>query len=148
MGFNSGFKGLIRRSVGRPTYRQWSICRFPSRPNVMDPTSDQRLLQGSSFKLLYYIEMDLSRLQTSIPSESGSFNQWPLHTAAAHNTANKTPLFVDFIVQKMCVAYTGSVFNGYVRYLFHTTSALNTLRTGSFKLFKRPFPGFLTILTL
>jgi len=26
--------------------------------------------------------------------------------------------------------------------------AINTLRTGSFKLFKRPFPGFLTILTL
>jgi len=25
---------------------------------------------------------------------------------------------------------------------------LNTLRTGSFKLFKRPLPGFLTILTL
>jgi len=25
---------------------------------------------------------------------------------------------------------------------------LNTLRTGSFKLFKRPFLGFLTILTL
>jgi len=25
---------------------------------------------------------------------------------------------------------------------------LNTLRTGSFKLFKHPFPGFLTILTL
>ena len=25
---------------------------------------------------------------------------------------------------------------------------LNTLRTGSFKLFKCPFPGFLTILTL
>jgi hypothetical protein len=29
---------------------------------------------------------------------------------------------------------------------YHHT--LNTLRTGSFKLFKRPFPGFLTILTL
>jgi hypothetical protein len=27
-------------------------------------------------------------------------------------------------------------------------STVNTLRTGSFKLFKRPFPGFLTILTL
>ena len=25
--------------------------------------------------------------------------------------------------------------------------AVNTLRTGSFKLLKRPFPGFLTILT-
>ena len=25
---------------------------------------------------------------------------------------------------------------------------VNTLRTGSFKMFKRPFPGFLTILTL
>ena len=29
-----------------------------------------------------------------------------------------------------------------------STEKLNTLRTGSFKLFKRPFPGFLTILTL
>ena len=27
-------------------------------------------------------------------------------------------------------------------------NVINTLRTGSFKLFKRPFPGFLTILTL
>jgi len=27
-------------------------------------------------------------------------------------------------------------------------SYINTLRTGSFKLFKRPLPGFLTILTL
>ena len=26
--------------------------------------------------------------------------------------------------------------------------SFNTLRTGSFKLFKRPFPGFLTISTL
>jgi len=40
-------------------------------------------------------------------------------------------------------------------YEFRRTSApnsgsliFNTLRTGSFKLFKRPFPGFLTILTL
>jgi len=39
--------------------------------------------------------------------------------------------------------------------LLHVTSylptfqrAINTLRTGSFKLFKRPFLGFLTILTL
>jgi len=33
---------------------------------------------------------------------------------------------------------------------FKTTSMpnINTLRTRSFKLFKRPFPGFLTILTL
>ena len=29
-----------------------------------------------------------------------------------------------------------------------SSSDVNTLRTGSFKLFKRPFPGFLTILTL
>ena len=69
----------------------------------MDPNSDQRLLQGSSVKLLYYTEIALSRLQTSIPSESGSFNQWPLHTAAVHNAANKTPVFGDFIVRKMYV---------------------------------------------
>jgi len=30
----------------------------------------------------------------------------------------------------------------------HCVIVLNTLRAGSFKLFKRPFPGFLTILTL
>ena len=34
---------------------------------------------------------------------------------------------------------------GRVQILGHN---LNTLRTGSFKLFKRPFPKFLTILTL
>jgi hypothetical protein len=32
--------------------------------------------------------------------------------------------------------------------LYVSSGFLNTLRTGSFKLFKRPFPGFLTILTL
>jgi len=32
--------------------------------------------------------------------------------------------------------------------LSFVTLLLNTLRTGSFKLFKRPFPGFLTIVTL
>ena len=116
---------LLIPEFGCPTYRQWSICRFPSRPNVMDPTSDQRLLQHSSVKLLYYIEIDPSRLQTSIPSESGSFNQWPLHTTAVHNTANKTPVFGDVIVRKMRVAYTGSLFKGYVRYVFHTPSAFN-----------------------
>jgi hypothetical protein len=35
------------------------------------------------------------------------------------------------------------------RFVPHTVvNAFNTLRTGSFKLFKRPFPGFLTILNL
>ena len=33
-------------------------------------------------------------------------------------------------------------------YLFIYNIYINTLRTGSFKLFKRPFPGFLTILNL
>jgi hypothetical protein len=31
---------------------------------------------------------------------------------------------------------------------FKQRAVINTLRTGSFKLFKRLFPGFLTILTL
>ena len=31
---------------------------------------------------------------------------------------------------------------------FLVPRGINTLRTGSFKLFKRPLPGFLTILTL
>ena len=33
-------------------------------------------------------------------------------------------------------------------HLLVSSDEVNTLRTGSFKLFKRPFPGFLTILTL
>jgi len=36
----------------------------------------------------------------------------------------------------------------YLCNLPRVTVLLNTLRTGLFKLFKRPFPGFLTILTL
>jgi len=39
-------------------------------------------------------------------------------------------------------AYTGDEMTTLGTVLF------NKLRTGSFKLFKRPFPGFLTILTL
>jgi len=35
-----------------------------------------------------------------------------------------------------------------VRGVWGVGCVINTLRTGSFKLFKRPFPGFLTILTL
>ena len=31
---------------------------------------------------------------------------------------------------------------------YNCVSKLNTLKAGSFKLFKRPFPGFLTTLTL
>jgi len=37
--------------------------------------------------------------------------------------------------------------HAYKRLSIQNTS-INTLRTGSFKLFKSPFPGFLTILTL
>jgi len=36
----------------------------------------------------------------------------------------------------------------FLLYMIEKLKSLNTLRTGSFKLFKRPFPGFLTILTL
>jgi len=36
----------------------------------------------------------------------------------------------------------------YVARRYITDKNINTLRTGSFKLFKRSFPGFLTILTL
>ena len=35
-----------------------------------------------------------------------------------------------------------------LRYIAGDPFYLNTLRTESFKLFKRPFPGFLTMLTL
>ena len=35
-----------------------------------------------------------------------------------------------------------------LRWICFYSYFFNTLRTGSFKLFKRPFPGFLTILTL
>jgi len=41
--------------------------------------------------------------------------------------------------------------NSYIkntRDLYRGINDFNTLRTGSFKSFKRPFPGFLTILTL
>ena len=37
---------------------------------------------------------------------------------------------------------------GRVEIKYDNNTYINTLRMGSFKLFKRPFPGFLTILTL
>jgi len=51
------------------------------------------------------------------------------------------------------------ILEGNIRYCIHVVNSslvcryalredFNTLRTGSFKLFKRPLPGFLTILTL
>jgi len=44
--------------------------------------------------------------------------------------------------------YSRLDFGLYVEYLVNCGWPFNTLRTRSFKLFKRPFPGFLTILTL
>jgi len=46
---------------------------------------------------------------------------------------------------KLLLLLRGSIF---VLFRYERTVAVNTLRTGSFKLFKLPFPGFLTILTL
>jgi len=57
------------------------------------------------------------------------------------NNKSFTPIFpLNPIFPSSLVFYLSSV------YLFF--SLLNTLRTRLFKLFKRPLPGFLTILTL
>ena len=56
------------------------------------------------------------------------------------------------MTQYACVILdAGEVYGTLILAYLGTISFLNTLRTGSlklFKLFKRPFPGFLTILTL
>ena len=46
------------------------------------------------------------------------------------------------------VFFRGKVTDRVYKVLTAFNTVVNTLRTGSFKLFKRPFPGFLTILTL
>jgi len=52
---------------------------------------------------------------------------------------------MQFLSQELrCVhSYFKILFESVIYYF-----KFNTLRTGSFKFFKRPFPGFLTILTL
>ena len=56
----------------------------------------------------------------------------------------KPNFLVLFVIVNLCLRSSLICSTEYDR--FH--NILNTLRTGSFKLFKRPFPGFLTILTL
>ena len=56
--------------------------------------------------------------------------------------------YVFYVFRTSCVHHKNCVW--YLRYMIKTPviNIINTLRTGSFKLFKRPFPGYLTILTL
>ena len=51
-------------------------------------------------------------------------------------------------LQEFCCFAGNYVVFSYTRYKHLFGKEAYTLRTGSFKLFKRPFPGFLTILTL
>jgi len=65
-------------------------------------------------------------------------------------------LYVVFVSFRVRILYIAGILSLFLSKFYNSTSLqsfiqklnLNTLRTGSFKLFKRPFPGFLTILTL
>ena len=59
---------------------------------------------------------------------------------------------MDFWRRSARICRKEKIRNNIIKQKMNVTRSLlddiNTLRTGSFKLFKRPFPGFLTILTL
>ena len=59
---------------------------------------------------------------------------------------------MDFWRRSARISRKDKIRNNIIEQKMNVTRSLlddiNTLRTGSFKLFKRPFPGFLTILTL
>ena len=60
-------------------------------------------------------------------------------------------LFMDTMQRVLLCVSQEQMDAGTFRLLFPkegSEKVINTLRTGSFKLFKRPFPGFLTFLTL
>jgi hypothetical protein len=74
-------------------------------------------------------------------------------------TKNKRKLKAVRLLLQICITTDSIVYDYQItcpiltwptisKCISHGLGPINTLRTGSFKLFNRPFPGFLTILTL
>jgi len=89
-------------------------------------------------------------LKSKITTKQHSFNftvgqiycKYQIHSPVLYVCSAKRQ---EFVQEKKAARKT------VLHYFFVTKSSstlFNTLRTGSFKLFKRPFPEFLTILTL
>jgi len=78
------------------------------------------------------------------PSQSNVDNLNYVRHDASRHFRNKKKAYLKAKIEEL---ETNSKIKN-VRDLYRSIIDFNTLRTGSFKLFKRPFPGFLTILTL
>jgi len=78
------------------------------------------------------------------PSQSNVENLNNVIRDASRHFRNKKKAYLKAKIEEL---ETNSKIKN-VRDLYRSIIDFNTLRTGSFKLFKRPFPGFLTILTL
>ena len=78
------------------------------------------------------------------PNESNANNVNNARHEARRHFRNKMK---EYLKAKIGELETNSKIKN-IRDLYRSINEFNTLRTGSFKMFKRPFPGFLTILTL
>ena len=100
-----------------------------------------------------YIQQDVTLHSLFISGNCSTCFGWYLHpSSGAHTTVSTASVICHTVMDKVkllikCIWRCKNIVRLKSSWTYHL-KRINTLRTRSFKLFKRPFPGFLTILTL
>ena len=147
MGFNSGFKGL----------NPCGLMIVPNHKEIEGP--DQKFKRGSQRQyghlirtpLFFFFVLREKSPAINCPQYRKGHRSTMKHISTHSATKHRTDCWSITISTGETITNIGIrniVSHSQFEALIGFQKLVNTLRKGSFKLFKRPFPGFLTILTL